>query len=69
MANRGQCAQVPSATGRTLAAQPRYGALRNTLATQAINRGMPLEAIAATLGRKSMDITLCRVPVSVEALN
>ena len=32
--------------------------LRHTLATQAINRGMSLEAIAAMLGHKSMDMTL-----------
>ena len=32
--------------------------LRHTLATQAINRGMSLEAIAAMLGQKSMDMTL-----------
>ena len=32
--------------------------LRHTRATQAINRGMSLEAIAAMLGHKSMDMTL-----------
>ena len=32
--------------------------LRHTLATQAINRGMTLEAIAALLGHRSMDMTL-----------
>ncbi|MGH2791177.1 MAG: tyrosine-type recombinase/integrase [Actinomycetota bacterium] len=32
--------------------------LRHTLATQAINRGMSLEAIAALLGHQSMDMTL-----------
>ena len=32
--------------------------LRHTLATQAINRGMRLEAIAALLGHQSMDMTL-----------
>ena len=31
--------------------------LRHTLATQAINRGMSLEAIAAMLGHRSMDMT------------
>jgi hypothetical protein len=30
----------------------------NTLATQAINRGMPLEAIAALLGHRSMTMTM-----------
>jgi site-specific recombinase XerD len=32
--------------------------LRHTLATQAINRGMSLEAIAAMLGHRSLDMTL-----------
>jgi site-specific recombinase XerD len=32
--------------------------LRHTLATQAVNRGMSLEAIAAMLGRRSLDMTL-----------
>jgi site-specific recombinase XerD len=32
--------------------------LRHTLATQAINRGMSLESIAALLGHQSMDMTL-----------
>src|SRR5438874_9480553 len=32
--------------------------LRHTLATQAINRGMSLEAIAALLGHRSMDMTM-----------
>jgi integrase len=32
--------------------------LRHTLATQAINRSMSLEAIAALLGHKSMSMTM-----------
>jgi site-specific recombinase XerD len=32
--------------------------LRHTLATQAINRGMSLEAIAALLGHKTLRMTL-----------
>lgn len=32
--------------------------LRHTLATQAVNRGMSLEAIAALLGHKTMDMTM-----------
>ena len=32
--------------------------LRHTFATQAINRGMSLEAIAAMLGHRSMDMTM-----------
>jgi len=31
--------------------------LRHTLATQAINRGMSIEAIAALLGHRSLDMT------------
>jgi site-specific recombinase XerD len=44
----------------TAAGLPRYHPhqLRHTLATQAINRGMSLEAIAAMLGHKSLDMTL-----------
>jgi site-specific recombinase XerD len=43
---------------------PRYHPhqLRHTLATQAINRGMSLEAIAAMLGHKSLDMTWVRLP-------
>ena len=36
--------------------------LRHTLATQAINRGMRLEAIAALLGHRSMEMTLDLCP-------
>ena len=36
--------------------------LRHTLATQAINRGMRLEAIAALLGHRSMHMTLTYAP-------
>jgi site-specific recombinase XerD len=44
----------------TAAGLPRYHPhqLRHTLATQAINRGMSLEAIAGMLGHKSLDMTL-----------
>jgi integrase len=38
--------------------------LRHTLATQAINRGMSLEAIAALLGHRSMDMTLVYARIS-----
>jgi site-specific recombinase XerD len=38
--------------------------LRHTLATQAINRGMSLEAIAALLGHKSMRMTLVYAKIS-----
>ena len=38
--------------------------LRHTLATQSINRGMSLEAIAALLGHRSMDMTLIYARIS-----
>jgi site-specific recombinase XerD len=38
--------------------------LRHTLATQSINRGMSLEAIAALLGHRSMDMTLVYARIS-----
>lgn len=38
--------------------------LRHTLATQAINRGMSLEAIATLLGHRSMDMTLVYARIS-----
>jgi integrase len=38
--------------------------LRHTLATQAINRGMSLEAIAAMLGHRSMNMTLTYARIS-----
>jgi hypothetical protein len=38
--------------------------LRHTLATQAINLGMSLEAIAAMLGHRSMDMTLTYARIS-----
>ena len=38
--------------------------LRHTLATQSINRGMSLEAIAALLGHRSMDMTLTYTRIS-----
>ena len=38
--------------------------LRHTLATQSINRGMSLEAVAALLGHRSMDMTLIYARIS-----
>ena len=38
--------------------------LRHTLATQAINRGMSVEAIAAMLGHRSMDMTMTYARIS-----
>ena len=42
--------------------------LRHTLATQSINRGMSLEAIAALLGHRSMDMTLTYARISDETV-
>ncbi len=42
--------------------------LRHTLATQAINRGMSLEAIAALLGHKSMRMTMVYAKISNRAV-
>ena len=42
--------------------------LRHTLATQSINRGMSLEAIAALLGHRSMDMTLTYAWISDETV-
>ncbi len=52
---------IPDLVDWMLATGCRIGealALRHTLATQAINRGMCLEAIAALLGHRSMEMTL-----------
>ncbi len=38
--------------------------LRHTFATQAINRGMSIEAIAALLGHRSLDMTMCHAKIS-----
>jgi len=42
--------------------------LRHTLATQSINAGMSLEAIAALLGHRSMDMTLTYARISDETV-
>ena len=44
--------------GKTVGVSVHPHQLRHTLATQAINRGMRLEAIAALLGHRSMEMTL-----------
>lgn len=43
--------------------------LRHTLATQAINRGMSIEAIAAMLGHKSLDMTLVYAKIANRTSN
>jgi integrase len=42
--------------------------LRHTLATQAINRGMPLEAVAAMLGHKKLDMTLVYARIAARTI-
>lgn len=42
--------------------------LRYTLATQAINRGMRLEAIAALLGHRSMEMTLAYAKIAARVV-
>jgi site-specific recombinase XerD len=51
-------ARIVRRTGRAAGVRVHPHQLRHTLATQAINRGMRLEAIAALLGHRSMDMTL-----------
>lgn len=50
--------RIVKRVGRSCAVKVHPHQLRHTLATQAINRGMRLEAIAALLGHRSMEMTL-----------
>jgi site-specific recombinase XerD len=50
--------RIVKRVGRARGVQVHPHQLRHTLATQAINRGMRLEAIAALLGHQSMEMTL-----------
>ena len=56
--NRYQIGRIVSRVGRSCGVSVHPHQLRHTLATQAINRGMRLEAIAALLGHRSMEMTL-----------
>jgi site-specific recombinase XerD len=56
--NRWFVARVVTRVGRTAGVKAHPHQLRHTLATQAINRGMRLEAIASLLGHRSMEMTL-----------
>jgi hypothetical protein len=56
--NRWLVARVVTRVGRTAGVKAHPHQLRHTLATQAINRGMRLEAIASLLGHRSMEMTL-----------
>jgi site-specific recombinase XerD len=50
--------RIVKRVGRSCGVDVHPHQLRHTLATQAINRGMRLEAIAALLGHRSMEMTL-----------
>ena len=50
--------RIVKRVGRACSVKVHPHQLRHTLATQAINRGMRLEAIAALLGHRSMEMTL-----------
>lgn len=50
--------RIVASVGRTAGIHVHPHQLRHTLATQAINRGMRLEAIAALLGHRSLEMTL-----------
>jgi hypothetical protein len=50
--------RIVKRVGRSCGVKVHPHQLRHTLATQAINRGMRLEAIAALLGHRSMEMTL-----------
>jgi site-specific recombinase XerD len=56
--SRHQICRIVRRIGRRAGVSVHPHQLRQTLATQAINRGMRLEAIAALLGHRSMEMTL-----------
>jgi hypothetical protein len=56
--NRYQIGRIAGRAGRSCGVSVHPHQLRHTLATQAINRGMRLEAIAALLGHRTMEMTL-----------
>jgi site-specific recombinase XerD len=56
--DRHQAGRIVRRVGRHAGVSVHPRQLRHTLATQAINRGMRLEAIAALLGHRSMEMTL-----------
>ena len=56
--NRHLVSRVVKRVGRKAGVKAHPHQLRHTLATQAINRGMRLEAIASLLGHRSMEMTL-----------
>jgi len=56
--NRYQIGRIVGRIGRSCGLHVHPHQLRHTLATQAINRGMRLEAIAALLGHRTLEMTL-----------
>jgi site-specific recombinase XerD len=56
--DRHMIGRIVRRVGRSCGVSVHPHQLRHTLATQAINRGMRLEAIAALLGHRSMEMTL-----------
>jgi site-specific recombinase XerD len=56
--------RIVKRVGRSCAVKVHPHRLRHTLATQAINRGMRLEAIATLLGHRSMEMTLTYARIS-----
>jgi site-specific recombinase XerD len=56
--DRYQIGRIVGRIGRSCGVSVHPHQLRHTLATQAINRGMRLEAIAALLGHRTMEMTL-----------
>jgi site-specific recombinase XerD len=56
--DRHMIGRIVRRAGRSCGVSVHPHQLRHTLATQAINRGMRLEAIAALLGHRSMEMTL-----------
>jgi site-specific recombinase XerD len=56
--NRYQIGRIVGRIGRSCGLRVHPHQLRHTLATQAINRGMRLEAIAALLGHRTLEMTL-----------
>jgi site-specific recombinase XerD len=61
---RHRARRIVARVGRACGVTVHPHQLRHTLATQAINRGMRLEAIAALLGHRSMEMTLTYARIS-----
>ena len=62
--NRHRVCRIVRRVGRACGVDVHPHQLRHTLATQAINRGMRLEAIATLLGHRSMEMTMTYARIS-----